>query len=157
MKTMKQLLNSETRLIKGKKINLFIPIFNVLFLVLILICCKRSNESILIGKWQINHITYSDGSKSHVPDNEKYFINFNNKRGKNIFSVDKVFGSWFIKDSNLYFENIPVGKTLIDSIFVVNDNNGNTSLLFQNGDTKIATYIDGKIRLKIEVRVHYNF
>ena len=30
-------------------------------------------------------------------------------------------GSWYIKDSIFFFENIPKSKTYIDSIFVVND------------------------------------
>ena len=44
-----------------------------------------------------------------------------------------------------FFENIPESKTLIDSIYVVNDKYGNSSLILQNGDQKIATIENGQL------------
>ena len=44
-----------------------------------------------------------------------------------------------------FFENIPESKTPIDSIFVLNDKYGNSSLILQNGDQKIATIENGQL------------
>ena len=41
-----------------------------------------------------------------------------------------------IEDSLLFFENIPQSKTYIDSIFVVNDQWGSSSIVLQNGSQK---------------------
>ena len=49
------------------------------------------------------------------------------------------------KTLHFFFENIPESKTLIDSIFVVNDMYGNSSLILQNGDQKIATLENGQL------------
>ena len=50
-----------------------------------------------------------------------------------------------MQDSTLFFENILESKTLIDSIYVVNDKYGNSSLILQNGDQKIASIENGQI------------
>jgi len=137
---MKQLLNLEMKLTTGKIIN---SVF--LFLLFLLLGCNHSLEHKLVGKWEIDHVTYLDGSSSKVPDNEKYILLLQKNKKENIFSVDNVYGSWNLEDSTLYFENIPESKTLIDSIYVVNDKYGNSSLILQNGDQKIATVVKGQL------------
>ena len=67
-------------------------------------------------------------------------IKENNKKQ---FSIDGVIGAWSLVDSSLLFENIPESKTYIDSMFVVNDINGNSTIVLQNGDQKIATIKNG--------------
>ena len=136
MKIMKQLLGSEMKLIKGKKINKAF-LFCLFFFF---IGCKSSIENKILGNWEIDHISYSDGFYTKVPDEEKYQINLTNKNSKKFFRIDEVNGTWTLKDSLLYFENIPISKTFIDSIFVVNDSFGNSSIIFQNGAQKIATF-----------------
>lgn len=141
MKIMKQLLDSEMKLIKGKKINKAF-LFCLFFFF---IGCKSSIENKILGNWEIDHISYSDGFYIRVPDEEKYQINLTNKNSKNFFRIDEVNGTWTLKDSLLYFENTPISKTFIDSIFVVNDSFGNSSIIFQNGAQKIATFINGNL------------
>ena len=137
---MKQLLDLEMKSITEKKINLIF-----LFLFLLLLGCSRSLEQQLIGEWEIDHLIYSDGSSSIVPKNEKYTLSLIKKKNKNSFNVDNVYGTWSLEDSSISFENIPVSKTLIDSIYVVNDKYGNSSLILQNGNQKIAKLENGQI------------
>ena len=138
MKIMKQLLDLEMKLITGKRINIIL-----LFILFLYSGCNRSVEQQLIGEWEIDYVTFSDGSSSTVPVNEKYTLLL--QKNKNIFNVDNVYGSWNLQDSTLFFENIPESKTLIDSIYVVNDKYGNSSLILQNGDQKIASIENGQI------------
>ena len=140
MKIMKQLLDLEMKLITGKRINIIL-----LFILFLYSGCNRSVEQQLIGEWEIDYVTFSDGSSSTVPVNEKYTLLIQKNKNKNIFNVDNVYGSWNLQDSTLFFENIPESKTLIDSIYVVNDKYGNSSLILQNGDQKIASIENGQI------------
>ena len=137
---MKQLLDLEMKLITGKKINIIL-----LFLFFLSSGCNHSVEQQLIGEWEIDYVTFSDGSSSTVPSDEKYILSLRKNKNENVFNVDNVYGSWNLKDSTLFFENIPESKTLIDSIYVVNDKYGNSSLVLQNGDQKIATIEDGQL------------
>lgn len=137
---MKQLLDLEMKLITGKRINIIL-----LFILFLYSGCNRSVEQQLIGEWEIDYVTFSDGSSSTVPVNEKYTLLLQKNKNKNIFNVDNVYGSWNLQDSTLFFENIPESKTLIDSIYVVNDKYGNSSLILQNGDQKIASIENGQI------------
>ena len=140
MKIMKQLLDLEMKLITGKRINIIL-----LFILFLYSGCNRSVEQQLIGEWEIDYVTFSDGSSSTVPVNEKYTLLLQKNKNKNIFNVDNVYGSWNLQDSTLFFENIPESKTIIDSIYVVNDKYGNSSLILQNGDQKIASIENGQI------------
>ena len=137
---MKQLLDLEMKLITGKKINKIL-----LFLFFLSSGCNHSVEQQLIGEWEIDYVTFSDGSSSTVPSDEKYILSLRKNKNENVFNVDNVYGSWNLKDSTLFFENIPESKTLIDSIYVVNDKYGNSSLILQNGDQKIATIENGQL------------
>ena len=137
---MKQLLDLEMKLITGKRINIIL-----LFILFLYSGCNRSVEQQLIGEWEIDYVTFSDGSSSTVPVNERYTLLLQKNKNKNIFNVDNVYGSWNLQDSTLFFENIPESKTLIDSIYVVNDKYGNSSLILQNGDQKIASIENGQI------------
>jgi|TARA_B100001094_G_scaffold191703_1_gene185600 hypothetical protein len=128
------------KLITGKRINIIL-----LFILFLYSGCNRSVEQQLIGEWEIDYVTFSDGSSSTVPVNEKYTLLLQKNKNKNIFNVDNVYGSWNLQDSTLFFENIPESKTLIDSIYVVNDKYGNSSLILQNGDQKIASIENGQI------------
>ena len=116
---------------------------------------------------------YSDSSlevsTDFIPDYIKgKFIGYKSELIKNVsrigssennkkqFSIDGVKGSWLLDDSLLLFENIPESKTYIDSMFVVNDMNGNSTIVLQNGDQKIATIKDGlvipeKVKYKMKV------
>ena len=62
-----------------------------------------------------------------------------------IFKVDAISGNWTLNDSMLVFENIPESKTYVDSIFVINDSFGNSSIVLQNGNQKIATITENGI------------
>jgi len=128
------------KLITGKKINIIL-----LFLFFLSSGCNHSVEQQLIGEWEIDYVTFSDGSSSTVPSDEKYILSLRKNKNENVFNVDNVYGSWNLKDSTLFFENIPESKTLIDSIYVVNDKYGNSSLILQNGDQKIATIENGQL------------
>lgn len=143
MKIMKQLLGLEMRLITGKRIKTNYLVFFTSILSLLFLECKNSTDSDLLGVWQINTITYQDGITSNVPKDQKYSIELLKKSSKKIFIIDEVKGTWRLKDSILIFENIPESKTHIDSVFVVNDQYGNSSLVLQNGENKIATIIEG--------------
>ena len=100
----------------------------------------------LLGKWEVKEITWRDGSSEYVPDNERYILNLQVIKNKNQFNVDDVQGEWKLEDSSLILENIPESRTYIDSIFVVNDAFGNSSVVLKNGNQKIATISEGKIQ-----------
>lgn len=140
MKIMKQLLDLEMKLITEKRINTIL-----IFLLFLSSGCNHSVEQQIIGEWEIDYVTFSNGTSSTVPRDEKYILSIQKNKNENIFNVDNVYGSWNLQDSTLFFENIPESKTLIDSIFVVNDKYGNSSLILQNGDQKIATLENGEL------------
>ena len=137
---MKQLLDLEMKLITEKRINTIL-----IFLLFLSSGCNHSVEQQIIGEWEIDYVTFSNGTFSTVPRDEKYILSIQKNKNENIFNVDNVYGSWNLQDSTLFFENIPESKTLIDSIFVVNDKYGNSSLILQNGDQKIATLENGQL------------
>ena len=58
--------------------------------------------------------------------------------GKLIFSDDEQKGTWSIEDSILSLKSIPVCTTYVDSIFLINDAFGNSSLMLKNGDQKLG-------------------
>lgn len=156
MKITKQLQDLEMKLIKGKKTKIFkAQIFYLTFNFLI-IGCSKSVENKLIGDWQIDYIEFKDKNISNVPDDEKYTMKLLKENNKKQFSIDDVKGAWILDDSLLLFENIPESKTYIDSMFVVNDINGNSTIILQNGDQKIGTIKDGlivpeKVKYKMKV------
>ena len=137
---MKQLLDLEMKLITEKRINTIL-----IFLLFLSSGCNHSVEQQIIGEWEIDYVTFSNGTFSTVQRDEKYILSIQKNKNENIFNVDNVYGSWNLQDSTLFFENIPESKTLIDSIFVVNDKYGNSSLILQNGDQKIATLENGQL------------
>lgn len=103
----------------------------------------------LVGKWEFKEVTWQDGSSEYVPDNERHVLNIQVFNNKNQFNVDNVQGEWKLEDSSLILENIPEGRTLLDSIIVVNDSLGNSYLELKNGDEKIATISEGKLQPEI--------
>ena len=156
MKITKQLQDLEMKLIKEKRIKFFKSLLFYLTLNLWFTACTSSVESKLIGVWQIDHVEYNDQNTSIVPENERYSMELSKENNKKKFSIDGVIGSWLLKDSTLLFENIPESKTYIDSMFVINDGYGNSTIILQNGDQKIATIKDGfvvpeKVTYKMKV------
>ena len=143
MKIMKRLRDLEMKLIKGKKIKCIFFLFSFFF-----ICCQQPIENKILGSWEIDHVSFSDGSISNVPNEERYTMVISKKANKKTFTVDNIQGTWYLKDSLLFFENIPQSKTYIDSIFLVNDQWGNSSIVLQNGNQKIASIKDGVIKPK---------
>jgi hypothetical protein len=104
----------------------------------------------------IDYIEFNDQNLSTVPVDEKYIMKLAIENNKKQFSIDGVKGSWLLDDSMLLFENIPESKTHIDSMFVVNDINGNSTIVLQNGDQKIATIKEGfvvpeKVKYKMKI------
>ena len=67
-----------------------------------------------------------------------YFLQLKKSNGKLIFSDDEQKGTWSIEDSILSLESIPVCTTYVDSIFLINDAFGNSSLMLKNGDQKLG-------------------
>ena len=144
------------KLIKGKKIKIFNSLIFYLVFSLLIVGCSKSVENKLVGDWQIDYIEFKDKNISNVPVGEKYTMKLVKENNKKKFSIDGVNGAWLLDDSLLLFENIPESKTYIDSMFVVNDVNGNSRIILQNGDQKIATIKDGfvvpeKITYKMKV------
>ena len=156
MKITKQLQDLEMKLIKEKKIKFLKSLIFYLTFNLTFIGCSKSVENKLIGDWQIDYIEFNDQNVSTVPVDEKYIMKLAKENNKKQFSIDGVKGVWFLDDSLLLFENIPESKTYIDSMFVLNDINGNSTIVLQNGDQKIATIKDGlvipeKVKYKMKV------
>ena len=145
MKITKQLQGLEMKLKKEKKTKFFKSLIFYLTFNLSLTGCSKSVENKLIGDWQIDYIEFKDQNISTVPVDEKYIMKLVKENNKKQFSIDGVKGVWLIDDSLLLFENIPESKTYIDSMFVVNDINGNSSIVLQNGDQKIATIKEGLV------------
>ena len=103
----------------------------------------------LVAKWEFKEVIWQDGSSEYVPDNERHVLNIQVFNNKNKFNVDNVQGEWRLEDSSLILENIPEGRTFLDSIIVVNDSLGNSYLELKNGDEKIATISEGKLQPEI--------
>tara|TARA_B100001173_G_scaffold270441_1_gene247853 strand:+ start:446 stop:967 length:522 start_codon:yes stop_codon:yes gene_type:complete len=129
--------------IKEKKIKL--PFFlnpillNIGLIFITLSCNNDSLNTKIIGKWAIKSIQTINGDFINVPEHEYYELHLLNKKNNRIFEVGDVSGNWTLNDSLLIFKNIPESKTPIDSIFVVNDSYGNSTVVLQNGNQKIAT------------------
>jgi hypothetical protein len=140
------------KLKKEKKTKFFKSLIFYLTFNLLLTGCSKSVENKLIGDWQIDYIEFKDQNISTVPVDEKYIMKLVKENNKKQFSIDGVKGVWLIDDSLLLFENIPESKTYIDSMFVVNDINGNSTIILQNGDQKIATIREG---LVVPEKVNY--
>ena len=124
---------------KEKKINQFklnISVFALL--ILMTYSCAKSLENKLIGDWEIEAVSWEGNEKMEVPSEDRYFLQLKKSNGKLIFSDDEQKGTWSIKDSILSLESIPVCTTYVDSIFLVNDAFGNSSLLLKNGDQKLG-------------------
>ena len=83
MKIMKQLLDLEMKLITGKKINIIL-----LFLFFLSSGCNHSVEQQLIGEWEIDYVTFSDGSSSTVPSDEKYILSLRKNKNENVFLLE---------------------------------------------------------------------
>ena len=143
MKITKQLRDLEMKLTKEKRIKILKSLLFYLIFSFVLNGCKSSVENKLIGVWQIDQIEFKDQNISSVPVSEKYSMELIKENNKKQFSIDGVIGAWSLVDSSLLFENIPESKTYIDSMFVVNDINGNSTIVRQNGDQKIATIKNG--------------
>jgi hypothetical protein len=133
------------KLIKEKKTKFFKSLIFYLTFNLLVTGCSKSFENKLIGDWQIDYIEFNDQNVSAVPVDEKYIMKLAKENNKKQFSIDGVKGVWLLDDSMLLFENVPESKTYIDSMFVVNDINGNSSIVLQNGDQKIATIKEGLV------------
>tara|TARA_B110001450_G_scaffold83952_1_gene79834 strand:- start:787 stop:1293 length:507 start_codon:yes stop_codon:yes gene_type:complete len=140
------------KLTKEKKTKFLKSLIFYLTFNLLLTGCSKSIENKLIGVWQIDYVEFNDQNISTVPVDEKYTMKLVKENNKKQFSIDGVKGSWLLDDSLLLFENIPESKTYIDSMFVVNDINGNSTIVLQNGNQKIATIKDG---LVIPTKVTY--
>tara|TARA_B110001452_G_scaffold87599_1_gene71610 strand:+ start:147 stop:653 length:507 start_codon:yes stop_codon:yes gene_type:complete len=140
------------KLTKEKKTKFLKSLIFYLTFNLLLTGCSKSIENKLIGVWQIDYVEFNDQNISTVPVDEKYTMKLVKENNKKQFSIDGVKGSWLLDDSLLLFENIPESKTYIDSMFVVNDINGNSTIILQNGNQKIATIKDG---LVIPTKVTY--
>ena len=143
MKIMKLPQVLEMKLIKEKKINTLSKIQKIfLFFCILFIsnsCENTSQKNPIIGTWQIEKIIDNNDSTSFVPEEEKYEMQLLKNGSELIFKVDAISGNWALNDSMLVFENIPESKTYVDSIFVINDSFGNSSIVLQNGNQKIAT------------------
>ena len=99
MKIMKRLRDLEMKLIKGKKIKfIFFFLFSFFF-----ICCQQPIENKILGSWEIDHVSFSDGSISNVPNEERYTMVISKKANKKTFTVDNIQGTWYLKDSLLFF------------------------------------------------------
>ena len=83
---------------------------------------------------------YFEGSNKikAVPSENHYSLKLKKSDGKLIFSDDEQKGTWSIEDSILSLESIPVCTTFVDSIFLINDAFGNSSLMLKNGDQKLG-------------------
>ena len=143
MKIMKQRPSSEMKLINEQKIKL-LKLKNTL-ITIVLTCffipsCKsKSIEDKILGNWAIKSVKTVEGEIINVPEEEYYELCLDYTKQKRIFKVGNVSGNWVLDDSLLIFENIPESKTYIDSIFVLNDEFGNSSVILQSGNEKIAT------------------
>ena len=78
MKIMKRLRDLEMKLIKGKKIKF---IFSFFFFF---ICCQQPIEN-KISSWEIDHVSFLDGSISNVPDEERYTMVISKKQIKKLY------------------------------------------------------------------------
>ena len=115
-------------------------------LVISLISCnnkdteKKSNFNYLIGSWSLDNVERNNGHIDSVPENEKYQLILNSINSVNTFKDDDDSGSWKLEGSTLSFQNIPTNTTTyIDSVLIINDNNGNSKAVLKTGDTQVAT------------------
>ena len=100
--------------------------------------CSNSIEYQLIGNWEINYVKWGNVDSMKVPTNDKYQLILEKINGKFIFHDDMQNGNWTFYDSTLFLTSTPVCTTYIDSLFLVNDEFGNSSLILKNGEQKLG-------------------
>jgi hypothetical protein len=112
MKIMKRLRDLEMKLIKGKKIKFIFFLFSFFF-----ICCQQPIENKILGSWEIDHVSFSDGSISNVPNEERYTMVISKKANKKTFTVDNIQGTWYLKDSLLFLKIFHNRKPILTLFF----------------------------------------
>ena len=70
--------------------------------------------------------------------------------GSFIFHDDMQNGNWSFFDSTIFLTSTPICTTYIDSLFLVNDELGNSSLILKNGEQKLGELtVDGVVPERI--------
>ncbi len=112
--------------------------------------CSNSIEYQLIGNWEINYVKWGNGDSMKVPTNDKYQLVLEKINGKLIFRDDMQNGNWSYEDSILTLISTPICTTFVDSLFLINDDFGNSSLLLKSGEQNIGMLTpDGIIAEKV--------
>ena len=107
---------------------MIIPLFN----------CSKSIEQQLIGDWEIKYVKWDNSDSIEVPRHDSYQLSLERSNGSFIFHDDMQNGNWSFFDSTIFLTSTPICTTFIDSIFLVNDEQGNSTLILKNGEQKLG-------------------
>ena len=107
-------------------------------MIISLFNCSKSIKQQLIGIWEIKYVKWDHKDSMEVPQSDKYQLSLEKSKGSFIFHDDMQNGNWSFYDSTLFLTSTPVCTTFIDSLFLVNDEFGNSSLILKNGEQKLG-------------------
>ena len=146
------------KLIREKKLKhlFFIKKLMISCIIISLFNCSKSVEQQLIGVWEIEYVKWDSTDSMEVPQNDKYQLSLEKSNGNFIFHDDIQNGIWSFIDSTIILTSTPICTTFIDSLFLVNDELGNSSLILKNGGQKIGKLTqDGVIPEKITYEMEF--
>ena len=127
------------KLTREKKIKYFFIKKLVVSCVLIsLFNCSKSVEQQLIGVWEIKYVKWDNSDSMEVPHHDRYQLSLERSNGSFIFRDDMQNGNWSFFDSTIFLTSTPICTTFIDSLFLVNDELGNSTLILKNGEQKLG-------------------
>ena len=139
------------KLTREKKIkHLYIKKFIIYCMIIFLFNCSKSIEQQLIGVWEIKYVKWDNSDSMEVPHYDRYQLSLERSNGSFIFHDDMQNGNWSFFDSTIFLTSTPICTTYIDSLFLVNDELGNSSLILKNGEQKLGELtVDGVVPERI--------
>ena len=125
-------------------------------MIISLFNCSKSIKQQLIGIWEIKYVKWDHKDSMEVPQSDKYQLSLEKSKGSFIFHDDMQNGNWSFHDSTLFLTSTPVCTTFIDSLFLVNDEFGNSSLILKNGEQKLGELTqDGVVPERITYEMEF--
>ena len=119
-------------------------------MLLITLSCSKVKEpsafDLILGKWKLSKVEWSNGRVDEAPKENSYFLILNSSKSQNNFSIDGDRGTWSFSDSILFMEYTPNEvHSKIDSLIIFKNKNS-YSAEFKSGDEKVLTIDENGIQ-----------
>ena len=119
-------------------------------MLLITLSCSKVKEpsafDLILGKWKLSKVEWSNGRVDEAPKENSYFLILNSSKSQNNFSIDGDRGTWSFSDSILFMEYTPNEvHSKIDSLIIFK-NKSSYSAEFKSGDEKVLTIDENGIQ-----------